>query len=517
MLTNPSVVLMLCMALEFPTAAGHRLPGQIGVRSREEVKDRSKSKRTTAKHQTRVPASITLSTNPPASCQLKVTPATQPQTAFHYDLSTAAIAHLIPGKYLIETQCQGYEAGSMSVELPHDAPQGLLMIRLVPLTIETILKTIPAGVTVSLDGQSLGVSGPDGVLRLPTPKAGRYQLFVSKQGYKSRFTEIDVQTTPYTLTLELTKDELISRYESLAAALKRGELDQALDLYEQLVSDQFDPALLAGAMSKLLDELDLRSLKLLQSVGPYGLVLSKAELETMHRLYRRTQPLAAKTVLLVDRRFTILSAYWELRWEFNDQAGQLPGSERVKEPRVQATLDQLMTLSPMDGFLWYDVGWICLSLGDNVAARRAFERARDARPEWAYPYFGLATIETEESYHLKNKAELRAGLQSAGAKFEEAIKRNNDFLLAYVSGAFSYADAAQAPKALALAQQAAAKAPNSGHVKYALGYAHFAAGRKHYGMARAFLQEALSAKSDQLDAERTARVIEILKEIDRKR
>jgi tetratricopeptide (TPR) repeat protein len=213
----------------------------------------------------------------------------------------------------------------------------------------------------------------------------------------------------------------------------------------------------------------------------------------------------------------VRAAFWELRWAINEQSGQLAGEALGKDPKVKAALERFTALAPFDGFLWYDLGALYVNLRyPRDAAKRAFENARDARPEWAYPYFGLAIIETEQSYALKNKTELRAGLQSAGAKFEEAIKRDGDFVLAYIIGALCYADAAQTPKAIILAQQAASKAPNSGLAKYALGYAYFGSGRKQYPNARAFLQEALSAKSDPLDAGQVNHAQEILKEIGRK-
>jgi tetratricopeptide (TPR) repeat protein len=456
---------------------------------------------------------LLVTTVPLAECKLVIT--TQ-----HNDKDTNRVRTIVldakaqprlqQGSYSLSAQCIGYENYSRVVNVPNDTSNPISM-PLMPLSVQIVLITDPVEAEVSIDRRPVGRSGADGSLRLPALKAGRYQLSVSKERHVPLITEFEVNRDSKQLLVELKRDESIPRFESLQAALTSGRLQEALDLYEKLARESFDPARLKPLVWSLLDKLNQSSSQILERAGPSGLDLSEAEVAGMRQSYRRVEGLLAKETPQGDRTLALFGAFWEIKslmaTEHDGQSGF--NSQQVIE--LRALLDKVEAFNPNNPYLMFELGYAYLRLQDIPESERAFQEAIASKPGWAYPYFGLAVLHMKQAYAVKNeKRILRLGLLRAAQEFEKSLTMDRQLIHAYVMATFCYADAAEPKKAAEIALQALAIAPESGLQKYALGYAYFVSGRNNYALARLHLSAALTATQDRLDSVQVAHVNELL-------
>jgi tetratricopeptide (TPR) repeat protein len=456
---------------------------------------------------------LLVTTDPVAECKLLITTRYNDKDTNLVGvvvLNAKAQPRLRQGNYSLSAQCMGYETYSTVVNVPNDISKPISM-PLVPLSVRIVLVTDPVEAEVSIDRQPVGRSGADGSLRLPALKVGRYQLSVRKESHVQLITEFEVNKDSRTLQIKLKRDESIPRFESLQAALLDDRLQDALDLYEALAKENFDPARLRPLVWTLLDKLNQRSSQTLEQVGPGGLTLSEAQVAGMRKLYSQAQGLLAKEAPQGDRTLALFEAFWEIKLLIASQHDSQGGFNTQQVAELRALLDKIEAFNPNNPYLMFEVAYVYLRLQNVPRSERAFQDAIASKPDWASPYFGLAVLHMNEAYAVKNEKRIfRLRLLRAAQEFEKSLTMDQRLIHAYVMASFCYADAGEAKRAKKIALQALKINPESGLLKYALGYAYFVSGRNDYVSARLHLGAALSATQDRLDSAQVAHVKEIL-------
>ncbi len=490
------------------------VPAQGGVR----VRDRVNESRSEPGRGGRRPRSYRLSviTDPAAECKLTITTRYDDKDTDRVRviaLKAKAQPRLQQGSYSLSARCEGYEPYLAIVNVPKDTSNPISM-SLVPLSVEIVLVTDPVEAEVLLDRQPLGRSGADGSLRLPALKLGRYQLSVSKESHVQLITEFEINKDSKKLLIKLKRDESISRFDSLRAALAEDRLQEGLNLYEALARENFDPARLRPFVWAILDKLSQRSSQILEQVGPGGLSLSHAEVAAMRELYLRAEVLLAKEAPQGDRTFALFATFWEVKSLIATQPDSQSGFNSRQVTELRSLLDKIEAFNPNNPYLMLELGYAYLRLQNVPKAERAFQNAIASRPDWAYPHFGLAVLHMNQAYAVKNQKRIfRAGLLRAAQEFEKSLTMDRRLIHAYFMASFCYADAGEVKRAIQIALQALELAPESGLLKYALGYAYFMSGRNDYASARLNLGAALSATHDRLDSAQATHVNEILNRI----
>ncbi|HEV7681505.1 MAG TPA: PEGA domain-containing protein [Pyrinomonadaceae bacterium] len=458
---------------------------------------------------------LLVNTDTVAQCKLLVTPRynnIDTNKVHVLKLNGSVRLRLRAGKYSLGVQCSGFENYSAVVDIPPASPS--LSLSLVPSSVQIVLVTKPPEAEVSIDQQPLGRSGADGSLRLPPLKIGRYQLLVRKEKHLPLFTEFEVNKDSKTLAIELKRDESTPRFESLLAALANDKLQEALESYEALARQNFDPGRLRPLVWTLIDKLNQRSSRILENVGPNGLTLSESEIASMRQMYQRAQSLLAAEAPQGDRTLALFGAFWEIKGLNATHPDTGSALDDQQSGELRSRLDQIAAFNPNNPYLMFELGYVYLRLKNVAKSERAFQDAMASKPDWAHPYFGLAVLHTSQAYAVQgDKKTFRSGLLRAAHEFEHCLIMNPRLIHAYVLASFCYADAAEAKSAIKIGLQGFAMAPESGLVKYALGYAYFVSGRKDYAPARFYLSAALSATKEPLDSVQAARANEILNRI----
>lgn len=496
----------------WPVRQDQPVYAQVGVRGRDRGLE-SVSSRGQGRGGRQKSYKLLVTTDPVAECKLIITTRHNEKDTNRFReiaLNGKVTPRLPRGDYSLSAHCKNYETYSAVVKVPNDISNPISM-SLVPLSVQVVLVTDPVEAEVSIDQQQLGRSGSDGSLRLPPLKVGRYQLSVRKENHLQIITEFEINNDSKTLRIKLKRDESVPRFESLRAALAGDRLQEAIDLYEALVRENFDRARLRPFVWSLLDKLNQLSSRVLENAGPFGLTLSQEEVAGMRELYIRTQVLLAKEAAQGDRTLSLFGAFWELKSLMATQHHGQSGFSSQQVTALRALLAKVEAFNFSNPYLMFELGYVYLRLQDVPQSERAFHNAIASKPDWAYPRFGLAVLHMNQAYAVKNeKRVFRSGLLLAAQEFEKSLTIDRRLVLAYVMASFCYADAGDARRATKVALQALESAPESGLVKYAVGYAYFASGRNNYALARLHLGAALSATQDRLDSSQTARVNEIL-------
>jgi hypothetical protein len=507
---RPLILTMLSISL-LSVVGSSTVWGQAGVRgrNRESV---SKTKKTTSVNGRRpAPHSLMIATEPRADCEIVITPSGRTR-AIRLKLNGQIRSRLYEGAYLIVTECEGFEPSSRTVQVPRDTPANTLSIAIAPRSIAVVVGTVPAGVEILLDNRVVGTSGPDGLLRLPPLKPGRYELSASKEGYVKSSETLNVHKDLKPVVIRLRRDELALRFELLEASLANDDLQRFFDEYARLSDKNRELSKARALLWSLFTKLNKRSLQKLESIGPHGLPAADAEGENLRKFYNQAHDLFAKEGLEEDRNFVLFAAFWEAKGIYAELHANTQDEE--KKRKLQAQLERIEALQPANAYLLLDLGYVYNSLGDTRRAEQTFLNARASSPNWAFPYFALGFLRMNNAYTIKgNKKLVRSMLLLAAEEFEKAIARNGSFTRAYALAGFCYADATLEQRAIELAAQAVSIAPLSGFAKYALGYAYFASGRKRYRLARQYLTAAWMATEDRLDMAQTNRANELLARI----
>jgi tetratricopeptide (TPR) repeat protein len=479
--------------------------GQVGVRGEDNVPGSEDSR----KRIRRTLYRLSVTADPPSHCDLVITLAGVAETGWarKFNLTQTATPRLFKGKYKFAVNCEGFEPYSKVISIPDSTLKGSLTIPLKPLLTSVTVQTTPAQSEVFLNGKSQGLSGSDGILRLPPLPKGRFDLMVRRSPeYLQKRVLLSVPQDGTTIHVELERDPTLLKVALLEKNLAEEKLEEAVTLFASLINSNPDISQLAALREELFSQLNRRSIKALESMKADGLHIPRREIAALRRLYQLSGSLESEKHQ-GNVTFNLFVGFWELKWiDSDDIASDIDRLSRVALIKIKLNL--INSLRPNNAYIHFDLGWTYKRLGDLQKAELAFHAARAILPQWTLPYEALGLLTQQQAYAIKQKQQYRIALTKAAAFYQEAIKRDKRNVAAYAGAIFCYADAAQPKKGIGLGLETLSIAPRSGSVKYALGYAYFA--DNQFALARRYFEEAISATEDPVNRDQVARIGELL-------
>jgi tetratricopeptide (TPR) repeat protein len=467
------------------------------------------------KSRTRVPASsgkgrpvagtqLTISSDP-AACQVFINEQLRGVTDGNGNL----ILRLSPGRYKVRLTRDGFQAQERMITLSRSneerfsLPPTYVMMR---ITIE------PQEAEVYLDGEYKGITRTDGWLMIPQVRVGAHLLRVERKGYFSKEQTVTAaQDVP--VRVKLDADPIAQRIKVVTEKVEARKLEDALDLYTQIVLEKPDHRDLPDGLNSIARALLVKSAQLLNQIGPTGLVLSAQDAADIHGMYERVRKWAQ-----TDSSVNAMADYWALKY-YEIQARQAStGAEKDAFLQNQAgAMSRLMALNPTDAVIVYDLGWYYYRLNDRHTTEQLFMKAQINKPNWAFTYYALGRLDVASGEQQPDKKTKLGRYTRAIESLARAINLNPSLALAYAERCIAYARIKKRVESINDGMQAISLSPQSAYAHYALGFAYYLKGKSEYPNAQREFEAALAAPVDALDQTTRTQVQQMLTQVSKRK